>query len=163
MSLFTTIFDSCSRPYIVWINLASCCFCSLKRFFYLLGWWSKTFLIFFIFLWGVQARLLWNFNGRNWSSKPSYWREHMWFLVEEAAGNFICLFIFATLDAHDFWINRFMLSLFLVGNMGWGWWKWRGTGQDASSVRAGVLGCVQEKGWTCCKVKGTTTSSIVWC
>jgi len=42
----------------------------------------------------------------------------MWFLVEEAAGNFIQLSIFATLDAHDLWINRFMLSLFGIGNMG---------------------------------------------
>ena len=47
--------------------------------------------------------------------------------------------------------------------MGWGWWERRATRQDASSVRAGVLGCVQEKGWAGSQVKGAATSSSVWC
>ena len=42
------------------------------------------------------------------------------------------------------------LSIFALGNMGRGRWEWWGPWQDASSDRAGVLGCLQEKCWAGC-------------
>jgi hypothetical protein len=49
-----------------------------------------------------------------------------------------------------------MLLFFIVGNM------WRGL-WDTSSVSAGVFGCMQERGWSCFKVEGASTWSIVRC
>lgn len=39
------------------------------------------------------------------------------------------------------------VSLFVAGNMGWGWWERWGARQDAPSDRARVFECVQKKGW----------------
>lgn len=60
---------------------------------------------------GLQPRFLWNFSSCKWRLLQ------LWFLVEEANGNFIRLFIFANLDAHDLRINKVILSLFVVENM----------------------------------------------
>lgn len=59
-----TVFDSCSRPYIA---DKSCflLFLFTEEIFLSVGLMEQDISDFFFFLWGVQAKLLWNFNGRN--------------------------------------------------------------------------------------------------
>lgn len=84
---------------------------------FLYDWWKEN-EFHFCFSVGVQARLHWNFNGSDRSSKSSSWREHLWFLAKEAAGNFIQLFICVT-DMCMLY-GMVMPPLFAVGNMGRG-------------------------------------------
>jgi hypothetical protein len=74
----------------------------------------------------VRYLLLRNFNDRR-SSYAFSWIIQTRFLVSEAEGNFIQLFIFANFDMHGLHLNKVMLPFFVVENMGpaWSKQKWR--------------------------------------